>query len=301
MTHVPHELRLKSILLLLLLIGFTSLFCSCSDTTTPSSTQTFKRNVVDTNPPVTPLSPEESMKKIQLPPGFHVELVASEPMVQEPVAICWDGNGRMYVAEMNTYMKDANATGEFEHTSRIKLLEDTDNDGKIDKSSVFADGLLLPRSILAVGNQLLVQETNIQHIWSYQDTNGDGKADEKKIAFKNDVLDVRNLEHQNGGLYWNIDNWIYPTRDNLRYKYNNGNVRADTMIDNMIGQWGLTSDNYGRLFYSEAGPGLPAVQIQQMPAYGALNFKDQYSEAFTSVWPIIGTVDAQGGREALRP
>ncbi|HEX8678060.1 MAG TPA: c-type cytochrome, partial [Segetibacter sp.] len=95
-------------------------------------------------------------------------------------------------------------------------------------------------------------------------------------------------------------NWIYPTRDNLRYKYNNGNVRADTMIDNMIGQWGLTSDNYGRLFYSEAGPGLPAVQIQQMPAYGALNFKDQYTEDFTRPWPIIGNVDAQGGREALR-
>ena len=76
---------------------------------------------------------------------------------------------------------------------------------------------------------------------------------------------------------------------------------ADTMVDNMIGQWGLTSDNYGRLFYSEAGPGLPAVQIQQMPAYGALNFQDQYSEEFTQPWPIIGTLDAQGGRRALRP
>ena len=76
---------------------------------------------------------------------------------------------------------------------------------------------------------------------------------------------------------------------------------ADTMIDNMIGQWGLTSDNYGRLYYSEAGPGLPAVQIQQMPAYGALNFADQYTADFTKPWPIIGTVDAQGGREAFRP
>ncbi len=75
------------------------------------------------------------MQKIQLPPGYRVELVASEPMVQEPVAIAWDGNGRMYVAEMNTYMKDANATGEFEPTSRIKRLEDTDGerkDGQVD-------------------------------------------------------------------------------------------------------------------------------------------------------------------------
>ena len=261
----------------------------------------FVRVVIDTNPPATPLSPQKSIKKIQLPPGFHIELVASEPMVQEPVAICWDGNGRMYVAEMNTYMKDANATGEFEHTSRIKLLDDTDGDGRMDKSTIFVDSLLLPRAILCVGDQVLVQETNVQHIRSYRDTNGDGKADEQKIVFRNDVLDVRNLEHQNGALMWNMDNWIYPSRDNLRYRYKNGMLTADTMVDNMIGQWGLTSDNYGRLFYSEAGPGLPAVQIQQMPAYGALNFQDQYSEEFTQPWPIIGTLDAQGGRQALRP
>jgi len=274
--------------------------CSGNNTTKPSP-QSFERNVTDTNPPVKPLSPEESMQKVQLPPGFHLELVASEPMVQEPVALCWDGNGRMYVAEMNSYMKDANATGEFEPTSRIKLLEDTDGDGKMDKSTVFIDSLVLPRTILAVGDQLLVGITNIQHIWSYRDTNGDGKADEQKIVFRNDVLDVRNLEHQNGAFYWNLDNWIYPSRDNLRYKYKNGMLQADTMVDNMIGQWGLTSDNYGRLYYSEAGPGLPAVQIQQMPAYGSLNFADQYTKDFTKPWPIIGTVDAQGGREILRP
>ncbi|MBD0296823.1 MAG: c-type cytochrome, partial [Flavisolibacter sp.] len=205
------------------------------------------------------------------------------------------------VAEMNTYMKDASATGEYEPASRIKLLEDTDGDGKVDKATVFIDSLILPRTILSVGDQLLVGITNVQHIWSYRDTNGDGKADEKKIVFRNDVLDVRNLEHQNGGLLWNMDNWIYPTRDNLRYKYKNGMLIADTLVDNMIGQWGLTSDNYGRLFYSEAGPGLPAVQIQQMPAYGALNFNDQYTEDFTKPWPIIGTLDAQGGRKVLRP
>jgi hypothetical protein len=53
--------------------------------------------------------------------------------MQEPVAICWDGNGRMHVAEMDTNVKDASATGEFEYTSRIKLLDDTDGDGTMDK------------------------------------------------------------------------------------------------------------------------------------------------------------------------
>jgi mono/diheme cytochrome c family protein len=276
------------------------LFYHPKNSKAPVPSKSFVRVVVDTNPPATPLSPQESMQKIQLPPGFHIELVASEPMIQEPVALAWDGNGRMYVAEMNTYMKDASATGEYAPTSRIKLLEDTDGDGKMDKATVFVDSLILPRTILPVGDRLLVGLTNDQNIWSYKDTNGDGRADEKKLAFKNDVADVRNLEHQNGALLWNLDNWIYPTRDNRRYKYKDGVLLADTMVDNMIGQWGLTADNYGRLFYSEAGPGLPAVQIQQMPAYGALNFDDQYSEEFTNLWPIIGTVDAQGGREALR-
>src|SRR5215204_422544 len=286
---------------LLFAFGFLFLISCEHKNNTGILPENFVRVVVDTNPPVTVLSPQQSIKRIQLPPGFHIELVASEPMVQEPVAICWDGNGRMYVAEMNTYMKDANATGEFEHTSRIKLLDDTDGDGRMDKATIFVDSLLLPRAILCVGDQLFVQETNLQHIRSYRDRDGDGKADEQKIVFRNDVLDVRNLEHQNGALMWNMDNWIYPSRDNLRYRYKNGMLTADTMVDNMIGQWGLTSDNYGRLFYSEAGPGLPAVQIQQMPAYGALNFQDQYSEEFTQPWPIIGTLDAQGGRQALRP
>jgi len=261
----------------------------------------FKRVVVDTNPPVTPLSPEESMKRIQLPPGYKIQLVAAEPMVQEPVAAAWDGNGRMFVAEMNTFMKDANATGEYEPLSRIKLLVDTNYDGRMDTYTVFVDSLVLPRVILPVGDELLVMVTNQRHIWSYRDTDGDGVADQKRMVFRNDEPDVRNLEHQNGGLLWNLDNWIYPSRDNLRFRYVDGKLIADTLVDYMIGQWGMTTDDYGRLFYSEAGPGLPAVQIQQNPVYGALNFNDQYSEDFTKPWPIIGNLDAQGGRHALRP
>lgn len=281
------------ILPLLALLAF-----SCQQESADESTYT--RKFITTNPDPAPLPPNISLKKFQLPPGYRIELVASEPMVQEPVAIAWDGNGAMYVVQMNTYMKDANATEEYEPTSRIMRLEDTDWDGRMDKVSVFIDSLVLPRTVLPVGDEVLITVTNQQHVWSYKDTNGDGVADEKKIVFKNPAIDSRNLEHQNGGFYWNLDNWIYPSRDNLRYKYKDGKLLADTLVDNMIGQWGLTADNYGKLFYSEAGPGLPAVQIQQMPAYGALNFRDQYTEDFTILWPVIGNVDAQGGHRALR-
>src|SRR5580765_5945629 len=89
----------------------------------------------------TPLSAEESMKTMHLPEGYKLELVAGEPMVQEPVAIVWDGNGRMYVAEMRSYMQDSEGSNENQPVSRIVRLEDTDGDGKMDKRSIFIDSL----------------------------------------------------------------------------------------------------------------------------------------------------------------
>src|SRR5215210_5423131 len=162
--------------------------------------------VVDSNPSPAHLLPDQSLKTFRLPKGYHLEVVASEPMIKEPVAIAWDGNARMYVAEMLTYMQDADATGEQLNTSRVMLLEDTDNDGKMDKSSVFIDSLLLPRMILCVNHELLVNETNPITINSYKDTNGDGKADQKRTVFQKDYyrLADANMEHQRSGLDWNL-------------------------------------------------------------------------------------------------
>src|SRR4028118_284584 len=89
---------------------------------------------VSQNPNTIPLSPQESLKTFRLPKGYHLEVVASEPMISEPAAIAWDGNGRMYVAQLETYMQTVDAQGQNEPRSRIMRLEDTDNDGKMDKS-----------------------------------------------------------------------------------------------------------------------------------------------------------------------
>src|ERR1700748_3487246 len=94
---------------------------------------------IDQNPSSAYLSPEQSMQTMHLPDGYHLELVASEPVIQEPVAVVWDGNGKMYVAEMRSYMQDIEGTGEHLPICRITLLEDTDGDGKMDKHSVFID------------------------------------------------------------------------------------------------------------------------------------------------------------------
>lgn len=253
-------------------------------------------------PSLTYLSPEESLKTFNLPKGYHMELVASEPMIKEPVAIAWDGNAKMYVAEMLTYMLDADASNERMKTSRIMLLEDTDNDGKMDKSSVFIDSLLLPRMILCVDHELLVNETNTITINSYKDTDGDGKADVKRTVFKKDDYSVSdaNMEHQRSGLDWNLDNFIYLTYDPIRFRYAKGMLKADSIPAGTGGQWGVTHDNYGRLFLSSAGGESPLVRVQINPAYGALDLPDQFSEEFQQVWPVIATADVQGGAPRMR-
>src|SRR5580698_3402285 len=75
---------------------------SCQQSEKPA----YKPAAIDQNPISAFLSPEESMKTMHLPEGYHLQLVASEPIIEEPVAIVWDGNGRMFVAEMRSYMKD---------------------------------------------------------------------------------------------------------------------------------------------------------------------------------------------------
>ncbi|PSR52836.1 hypothetical protein AHMF7605_04500 [Adhaeribacter arboris] len=264
-----------------------SLVFTCKTPNPVSQTSPSPHRLVNKDPPAVPLSPEESMKKVQLPPGYHLELVALEPMVQEPVAIAWDGNGRMFVAEMNTYMLDVYGTDKYKPISRIKLLEDIHNDGKMDKATVYIDSLVLLRMILPLDDQLIVNETNTNHLWSYRDTNGDGVADEKKRIYENNLVDTRNLEHQKSGLIWNVDNYIYVSRDRIRFRYKNGMMEADSLMEDPGGQWGVANDNYGRLFFSAGGAERPIVSFQQNPAYGRLDLKDQYNEAFLSTCRLL--------------
>src|SRR5687768_2450589 len=269
------------------------------------------QNLIESNEPVKPvvvanpssayLSPEESMKSFNLPEGYKLELVASESMLNEPVAIAWDGNGKMYVAEMCTYMQDVDGSGTKEPLGKILLLEDTDNDGKMDKRTVYIDSLVLPRMILPLDDRLLVNETYTYDLWSYKDTNGDGIADEKILLYDDDQADTRNLEHQASGLIWNIDNWIYNSRNPVRFKFKNNEIVVDSLLDAPQGQWGLTHDNFGRLYYSSAGGEVAALGFQQNPVYGSFELEDQLMDDFDATWPIIAAPGVQDGVHRLRP
>jgi len=287
---------------ILTVLSIAVLLYTCKVAQYPVQRDATGRILVNPHPDPAPLSPQESIKHMYLPKGYHLQLVASEPMISEPVAIVWDGNGVMYVAEMLTYMVNVDGTGEGAKLCTIKRLEDTDGDGVMDKATVYIDSLVLPRMMLAVGHRLLVNETNSNNIYSYEDTNGDGKADVKKLVFKNETIDVKNLEHQKSGLMWNLDNRIYVTVDALRYTYNykSNKLMPDSLRESPGGQWGLTADDYGRMYFSSAGGETPALNFQQNPYYGQFNFRDQFDADFQAVWPIIATPDVQGGLLRLR-
>ena len=94
------------------------------------------------------LTPEEELKTFQLPKGYHMELVLSDPLIKEPVMCTFDGNGRMYVAELRSYMQDADRKDEKAPISRVSRHESTEGDGVYDKHTVFLDNALLPRMVL---------------------------------------------------------------------------------------------------------------------------------------------------------
>lgn len=191
-----------------------------------------------------PYSVEESLKHIEVPEGFKIELVASEPMVQEPVCFTFDSDGALFVCEWNSYMQDQYATGQNEAVSRIVKLTDTTGDGKMDKRTVFARDLMLPRSILTLHDRVLVRFTHNSTIWAYFDDNGDGVSDRKEIAHKGGHAGG-NIEHQDSGLIWNSDNKIYATGQ--IYKIRDGKLTQQPG-HGRYGQWGLTRDDAGRIY-----------------------------------------------------
>jgi putative membrane-bound dehydrogenase-like protein len=157
------------------------------------------------------LSPQQSLKTFQLAdPNLRAEIFAAEPDVVDPVEIVFDEDGRVFAAEMRDYPADPPAGQP--PKSRIRLLEDTDGDGKIDRSTIFADNLLEVTSMLPWKGGLIV--TAAPDILYLKDTNGDGKADIRKVLFTGFAL--VNPETRITNLRFGIDNWIYAANNGQR-------------------------------------------------------------------------------------
>lgn len=215
--------------------------------------------------PYSTLTPEEELTTFEIAPGYVAELVASEPQIEEPVLTVWDGNGAMYVAEMRSYMQDEHGTGTKElRNGRVKKLEDIDGDGRMDKVTTFVDHLNLPRMILPLDDWIAIRESDTMDVIAYRDSDGDGVADEKKTLFEFGPRSRNgpntSVEHQDSGLIWNIDNYIYISYNMERYRYTDGNWRPQPQPGHWT-QWGLTHDDFGRLFWIHNSGPLVSAQI----------------------------------------
>lgn len=149
------------------------------------------------------LSPADSLKKIHVPPGFFAELMAAEPLVVDPVAIDWDTAGRLWVVEMADYPLGMDGKGK--PGGRVRVLEDTNGDGRYDKSTLFAEGLNFPTGLITWRDGVIV--TAAPEILFLKDTDGDGRADVKEVLFSGFL--EGNQQLRINGLRWGLDNWIY--------------------------------------------------------------------------------------------
>src|SRR5205809_4159039 len=162
-------------------------------------------------PRVPPTESNKATATFQIKRGFRIELVAAEPLVVDPIAIAFGEGGRLFVVEMRDYPERRNETP---HLGRIRLLQDTDGDGRFDKSTVYVDNLPWPTAVICWNGGIFVGAT--PDILYCKDTNGDGVADVREVVFTGIAgnyapYDVNKLNVQAlfNGFTWGLDNRIH--------------------------------------------------------------------------------------------
>ena len=240
--------------------------------------------------PPTPDSPArtawEELATFQVEPGFKVQLVASEPMVEDPVLIQFDEDGRLWVVEMRGYMSDIKGSEEDMPIGRISILEDVNGDGVMDKSTIYLDSLVMPRALGFIKGGALVAENN--SLWVTQDTDGDLKADSKVLL--DSTYSANGIpEHSDNGFVRNVDNWYYSAKSKLRFRNKKGEwIRDDTEAR---GQWGISQDDQGRLIYNYNwsqlhGDLVPANYLSRNPNHSPSTGIDHGLPIDRKVFPI---------------
>ncbi|MEO7192426.1 MAG: PVC-type heme-binding CxxCH protein [Vicinamibacterales bacterium] len=265
-------------------------------------------------PPVAARTAAEEAKSFVLPPGYRMEPLLSDPDISNPAVIEFDGNGRMYVVEFLTYMPDVEGNTQHERANRITRWEDTNGDGTYDRHTVFADQLVLPRMVLPLDRDtILTNETDSDDVIKLTDTNGDGVADKREVFYTGvGIGRDGNLEHEQSGFVWGLDNWIYSTYNAFRFRWTPGGILRETTGANG-GQWGLSQDDDGKMWFVCAGCERGPLNFQVPIQYGTsrvsprpesptapANTFDEYEPGFDVVWPLVGLSDTQGGMGRVR-
>lgn len=246
-------------------------------------------------PPAPVLSPESALKAFVTEPGFRVELVAREPLVEDPVAMAFDEDGRLWVVEMRGFMPTVDGEGELDPVGAIAVLEDTDGDGRMDRRHVFLEHLVLPRAVApAHGGALIISPPDLLFA---RDTDGDGRADNVRVL-ASDLGGLTNPEHAGNGLVRGIDHRFHLSQHPRRYRFD-----GDTLVEEPTpghGQWGLAMDDVGRFYYSPNSDPLRADLVplhygSRNPNLGSLAGVDERVVHDMRVWPIRPTPGVNRG------
>jgi len=235
-------------------------------------------------PPSPVLSVADALKSFQIAPGFVIEPVATEPLVEKPVCLDFDPAGRMWVCEMRGYMPDIDGKGESDPQGRISVLEDSDGDGKVDKKTVFLDKVLLPRALAVFADGVLfLDETRLCWI----------KRDGLAPVGEPTVIDGKfngggNVEHKPNGLMPNLDNYLYLAKSDKRLRRVGGEWKIEPTT--FRGQWGIARDDWGRLYHNHNsafmfGESLAPNLLQANPAVTP-KFNDTNVLGSNRTWPI---------------
>ncbi len=238
------------------------------------------------------LAPADAVKTFFMPPGYHVELVASEPLVQDPTVMDWDLAGRLWVVEMTGFVRDLQAKEpNLDPIGHVVVLEDTNHDGVMDKRTVFADGLILPRALKVLDHGVLVGEPG--SLWMMRDTNGDLKADTKELITHAYGRLEGSVEGNANSLYWALDNWMHTSGADVYFRFKDQKVEVQPTLSR--GEWGATQDDAGRIYRNTNESALhvdfvPTPYFMRNPTLlrtrGSYDSLEDDNNDLNTVWPV---------------
>ena len=248
-----------------------------------------------------PLSPAKALGAFQVEPGARVELAAAEPLVRDPVALCFGDVGRMFVVEGRSYPQ----LGESPLTlGTVALLEDADGDGRFEKRTTFADGFTFPNGILPWGGGVFL--TCAPDIWFLKDTTGDGRADVRQIVLTGFGTESSSEQLRVASPTLGPDGWVYitsgltdakvtsplhPSRPAVTAKRQDGRFHPETFVYEPLagaGQFGQCFDALGHRFVSSNRN--PLMHVVLSPGILKRNPHYAFTETVENVVPVAARV-----------